>query len=593
MFIQHAPEAYFFIMFQVDTRPWWLLDHPECPNSFTHLSQIAGYRKWREDTARYVHDFMTYCESKYGNKIVGYILKGGTTTEWFSTQDHGETHPLKEEAFRTYMGNTNIRIPNQEERDRTSDGAFRDPVKDATAIAYWKFHHELIADTVSYFSSHIQKVIEHKKLLGIYFGYLLELTDHRLLHEGHLAYESLFDSPDIDIFASPSSYWFRQVDGTSAMMTMVDSLDLRNKLHFLEFDHITHLAPQYVEGKPIPGFESKYSDEQQTINVMRRDFAMMLTKRTGIWWFDMFEGWFYSEGMMREIHNMIEIANTSTRSGSKSVAEIVVIADPISMYYVGADSRLNNDLLSAQRDGLGRMGAPFDLISLNDIDHPNMDHERYKLYIFLNTFLMPMEKRQFIEHQLKTQGKTFLWIYASGFVTELGLSEEGISATTGIQVQRNKQEESLIDVVFQGDSVIVAEMISYGFSRKMAPNFQIIDKDAEICGYYHNSGYAALGKKKVGESMSIYSGAGNLPGNILREIAKEAGVHIYYDGDAPIFVNDTYIGINAFSPVRFTLHLTRDTEVVEVFSKTQYSSTDMTLDLELLDGGMKLFQLKR
>ena len=51
MFLEHAPEGYFAPMFQIDTRPWYLAQHPEAPNSFTHLSQIAGDAGFRKAAA--------------------------------------------------------------------------------------------------------------------------------------------------------------------------------------------------------------------------------------------------------------------------------------------------------------------------------------------------------------------------------------------------------------------------------------------------------------------------------------------------------------------------------------------------------------
>ena len=48
MFIQNAPDAYFAPMLQLDTRNWYLKEHPEVPNSFTNLSQIACDEAWKK-----------------------------------------------------------------------------------------------------------------------------------------------------------------------------------------------------------------------------------------------------------------------------------------------------------------------------------------------------------------------------------------------------------------------------------------------------------------------------------------------------------------------------------------------------------------
>ena len=95
MFLENAPEGYFAPMIQLDTRPWYLQQHPEVPNSFTHLSQIACDDGWKQGAAAYLKATIRHCEEKYGDRIYGYFLLCGTTTEWFSEWDHEASHPIK------------------------------------------------------------------------------------------------------------------------------------------------------------------------------------------------------------------------------------------------------------------------------------------------------------------------------------------------------------------------------------------------------------------------------------------------------------------------------------------------------------------
>ena len=68
-----------------------------------------------EFSEAYIRAFIQYAESKYGDKIIGYWLLGGNTTEWFSRLDNEESHPVKLDAFRKYMGDEKIEIPSEEE----------------------------------------------------------------------------------------------------------------------------------------------------------------------------------------------------------------------------------------------------------------------------------------------------------------------------------------------------------------------------------------------------------------------------------------------------------------------------------------------
>jgi hypothetical protein len=60
LFIKNAPEAYFALMVQVDTRPWYLEENLGCPNSFFCLSQVAGNEKWRSEPYKLFHHLLAF-----------------------------------------------------------------------------------------------------------------------------------------------------------------------------------------------------------------------------------------------------------------------------------------------------------------------------------------------------------------------------------------------------------------------------------------------------------------------------------------------------------------------------------------------------
>ncbi len=583
LFIKNAPDAYFALMFQVDTRAWYLEKNEGCPDSFRCLSQVAGNKKWRESASRYLKAIIRHVEEKYGEKFYGYFILGGKTTEWFSAYDYAEGHPYKEEVYKKYKNDLSATIPCKELREKYSAGSFYDPIKDKEAIDYWRFHHELIADTILYFAKEAQTILNHKKLLGVYFGYLFELDGERLWNDAHLAYEKVFLSDDIDMISSPSSYGHRKHSDTSAFMVTYDTLALHNKLYYLEFDHITHLAPQYIDGIPIPGFDSQFANEQETIDVMRRDFMLCAAKGAALWWFDMFEGWFYSDNMMNEVKRMIEISKELANIPDKSVSEIAVFAEGESLLYTNKNADINTDFLGLQREGLARMGAPYDLYSIADIE--NIVHDDYKLYIFINAFKMSEKTRNIIEKKIKTQNKTILWIYAPDYIHEDGVSEKNISEMTGINICLSKQNETTIDVDFK-DSGLISD--SYGFSTEQKTMF-CVDDDVEVWGRYKNSHEIALARKKLENYNSVYSGAGNLPGSVLKEIARLSGVHIYGTGNDAVFVSERLIGIYPEKDGEFELVLKDAVNLKEMFSQEQVVMSGKVLKIKARKGEAKLY----
>jgi hypothetical protein len=300
LFLKNAPDAYFNMMLQLDTRPWWLAEHPECSDSYWNLVEVAGYAPWRQDAAAYLKAIVEHVESKYGERFFAYSLCCGTSTEWYTnSQSNSEEagiryHPLKECAYREYTGDGGATLPSMKTLEHTSDGLFRHPIVDEAALRYWRFHNNLIADTILYFAEAFQQVNHHRKLLGVFYGYLIALQGTRLLREGHMGYEKVFRSKDIDMIFAPASYGgARAFTGASGFLNTIDSLGLHDKLYFHECDHRTSVAPRVVEGASVVRWGD--DDLDQSIMILRREFAMAMAKSVGLWWFDMFEGWFYSD----------------------------------------------------------------------------------------------------------------------------------------------------------------------------------------------------------------------------------------------------------------------------------------------------------
>lgn len=561
LFRENAPDCYFALMIQLDTREWWLKSHENFPNSFTHFSQMASNTEWREAAADYLQADITHVEEKYGEIMYGYFLLCGTTTEWFSECDFEAPHPFKEEYYKNYTGNPKAVIPGQEELVLPVSVAFNDS---ENVKLYRRAHAEQTADTILYFADKAQQILKHKKLLGLYFGYLFELSDERLWNTGHLAYEKIFFSDDIDMISSPSSYDYRGLDSTSAFMLTYKTLDIHNKLYYLEFDHITHLAPASIEGFLIPGGDSKCKNQTETLNLMQRDFMLCAANGAALWWFDMFEGWFYSDEMMENIRDMIAVSKRLAGYKQESVAEIAVIASGEALYGVSKNSRLNNKLLGSQRNGLARMGAPYDIYSAGDM--AQIDVEKYKLFIFLDAFETDKMQDMVIEN-IKKAGKSLLWMYAPKY---LNGGMNAMRALTGMNIEKLEQQVEMVNCK--------AEILA-------KPNFFVDDADVVSLAEYDN-GKSAIAYKRVNDGVSVYSGVGNLSGDVLRKIADLAGVHIYSE-NAPIYVNSCMTGVYALNDT--VLNMKEDGIYEDVFTGRRYETKDKKLFVSVEKRASKLF----
>ena len=540
MFLENAPEGYFAPMFQIDTRPWYLEEDPERPNSFRKLSQIAGEPRFLRDTADYLRAAVSYCEEKYGDRIWGYFMLGGTTTEFLSDFDYEESHPYKEAAYRRYTGDPYVAIPGKELLEKEG-GAFLG--KDEEEVArYRRFHARLISDLILSSAKAVQSVIRHEKLLGLYFGYLFELGSPRLHNAGHLDYERVFASPDIDMISSPSSYEYRGLRDPSAFMVPEKTLESRNKLYFLEFDHRTHTTPKvinepvYAEGGnqiysalDFPGSDKACLDETESVNLLYRDFVFCEANGAALWWFDMLDGWFRSEGMMKAITRMMEIDRELQDHERESAAEIAVIAEGRSMYRVRKRSPIASECLSDARRMLAECGAPYDLWSVSDL--PGLDPDRYRVYIFLNPYDMSSETKEWIARLRKGAGKTVLWLYAPDYATDGAYSAGRISETTGIHVAEKKEDPG--PLVWDGEETYSA----------VSPHFVIEDPGAGVTARFRD-GSAAVAWKDTGGIRSVYAALYKLPSDLVRSVLERNGVFLYSrDPMVYTYANQSFLGV--------------------------------------------------
>ena len=588
MFLENAPEGYFAPMFQIDTRPWYLKEDKNRPNSFTNLSQIAGDPRFIRDTAEYLKAVVAHCEEKYGDRIWGYFMLGGTTTEWFSDFDYEAPHPLKEAAYRRYLGDETASLPSQEALSRAG-GAFLEKDEEEIA-AFRRFHAHLISDLILSCASAVQSVIDHKKLLGLYFGYLFELGSPRLHNAGSLDYERVFDSPDIDMISSPSSYGYRRLRDPSAFMLPQESLDIRSKLYFLEFDHRTHTTPKVIH-EPVysesgnqlydvlnfPGSDSACKNELESINLLYRDFVFCEANGAALWWFDMLDGWFRSEGMMASIRRMIEIDKALMNADRRSVARVAVIAEGESMYRVRKSSPIASGCLSDFRRMMAESGAPYDLYSVSDLTNPVM--EKYSFYIFLNQYELTDANRARIESLCRQPGKTALWLYAPDYAAN-GENDAGrISAVTGIAVRETDRDPGKL--VWDG---------APSFSAP-APHFVIEDDTAKVIARFED-GSAAVAEKDLNGCRSIYAALYRLPSALLMQLLAESGIFLYSRNPLVYtYANSAFIGAYNAADEDAILSVPEDGEYFDHIGETIYTAENGILRLPMRD--LRAFMLMK
>lgn len=573
-FAEHAPDAKLIFNFQLDTRSWWKESHPEEADSYRCLSQVAACEDWRRGAAAYLKAMIAHIEEKFPDKVVAYVLLGGYTTEWFSQEDHMASHPTKLRAYRRYLHDENAVIPGQDRLMQPKEKLFLDPAGDRDVIRYVRFHNGLIADTVLYFCRAAQEVLKHEKLLGVFFGYLLELYGARLWDAGHLETDRVYDSPDIDLIATPSSYQFRRPSDAGAYMIMAQTIPLRNKLYFASFDHRTYRYRDMEEGHKISSPGGVLENIRQVTDVMRREMMQRWMNSAGHWWFGMFATWLHDDDMMAEVKHLAGISADMLLKPVRSVSEIAVFYSCEAMYYVNKECDVNTYSLLNARDGLARIGAPVDHLSIRDMR--NVDLGQYKLCIFPNAYRLRDDERELIRSRLMTGGHTLLWMTAPDYISDDGADLSRTEDLIGMKLETLENDETSYEY---GGSV------NGCYAHALRPTFAVADEDAETMGRYTVSGKTALAFRRMDGYNSVFSGLGDLSAVTLRAIAERAGVHLYAEAGVPVYVNSLITGVYCHEPRVLTLDMREAGDYRDVLSGRTWHAPDGRLQVSTADSG--------
>lgn len=569
LFEANAPEGYLSIMIQLDTREWWLKKRKGYPYSFTHLAQMEADPLWRGLASEYMNAVISHVEEKYGDRVFGYFLLCGTTTEWFSRESYEEPSPLSEKKYAEWKGSASARVPDKELRDADPSVIFLPENQYSDVIEYRRFESWQRSDTVAFFCAKAQEILCHRKLLGLYYGYIHDLVD--IWECGNLDYERIFLSSDVDMISSPMSYDYRAQDSASQYMLTAKTLDLHDKLYFLEHDQTTCITPDIIEGARFV-HPHKAKTVIEDVNILRQDFMLAFANGIAMWWFDMFGGWWYHPVFMREIKNFIFITERMSAVEYKSLAEIAVITEPESLYYFNKTSRINVPLLCEQRLELAYAGAPYDSYSFCDAHL--IDVDRYKLFIFLCSARQNEKLSEFVG-KLKKCGKTLLFSYVCNAVGKT-VDAAKMSEMLEFKTENNVCAESTM--IFEGKELSAS---------REAECFDIADGTVPLA-YYKKSGRCAAGYVRKGY-ITGFSGIPTVKAEILREFMKLSGVHAYtFDDNTVVYVNSAGYGIYHRTGKDAVIRVKRDGEFTDVFENRQYVSENGILKVPAGGGKAKL-----
>ncbi|MBC8230393.1 beta-galactosidase [bacterium] len=585
--------------------------------------------------------FKEWLRDKYGTEdALRKAWKGVSPSPVLSLQGRGDDGenvtfdtacvPSKDEQLATdWFQFRDVRFAHQRLRPMVSKGT--------KVVDFFACLNETAASSAPVLCRTAKEACNGEQIVGVFYGYLATMSwnvglfdpkgfaNHELSayqRSGHLALSKVLKSPDIDFIASPYDYLFRNIGGVGDFMSATESITQSGKLYWFEDDTRTHTVPGSNYGEAFSLDES--------ISILRRNFGHMLTEDAALWWMEQGMGersWFGSPEIQAELGRLVHIwEKTLSLERKTPTAEIAVIFDEKGPMYESLSNTLSWPLIYKQRVyGLSRMGAPYRFHLLNDLVEGKMPD--YKLYIFLNCFYLNAAERKALDKKVKRDGNVALWLFGAGIGNERGLSLENMAELTGFQFASLDSIWELTCSIRNYQHPITQGLRSdtvFGTDLRIGPIITVSDPEATILGLLifnqgrNEPGFAvkdfgksarllrpdedgtrndiALEDSKssvlgVGDWSSVYSTAPNLPADLLRNIARYAGCHIYNEANDVIYASRYFICLHSAQGGSRTINLPKRTNVWDVFVEKQIASSVASFQADIPPGSTVLYYL--
>ncbi len=239
-----------------------------------------------------------------------------------------------------------------------------------------------------------------------------------------------------------------------------------------------------------------------------------------------------------------------------------------------------------------RSGADCDLYLLDDIFNPKL--KAPQVLCFADALELTAEQAEKIRAAHGNSGRVLLWLWAPG----IGVAEE-IGKVAGFILKRAPEADGK-PVMALSDS---SQALLKGVHNLLLPNWQpygmgpvwrVDDPDAQVLGTYAGTDIPAAAVKRYPSHTEIFIGqAGNLSPELARNIAMEAGAHIWTDSNDPAAQAGNLVFVSAASSGEKTLTLKSGMRVRSVPSGQKYQLRDNKLICNLEYGELLVVEVDR
>ncbi|MCX7017491.1 MAG: beta-galactosidase [bacterium] len=647
------PDALLLPRIYIDAPDWWRDNNPDEMQVLDHGGKIyrepyntavtppkrtypsLASAKYREAMAGALKKTIRHMlDASYGGHIMGFEIAGLATEEWYhwsvNQEQLADYSPHIKAAFREWLRRkyatdealrkawnsttatlATAEIPAKIERFGNRKATFRDPAREMNVIDYYVFYNDIVAGTIDFFAGAAKETTGRNKVIGAFYDYLFEF--HGNTEFGHYPQAGLLDSRNIDFICAPPSYNQRQLgSGAECYRRPFLSGTLHGKLWFHDNDLSSFLFPKVM---------AKHHAKPAEIENMMKVLAVTTTAQESIWLFERSAGFVMCEGIYEsyfDLHggyfddprllNSLAVNSAAlTRSPEydrSTIAEILVVADGVSCSYnsfqaeLAGEAHANriNEALADHQIGFIKCGAPYDSVLLADLKLVNPD--QYKVVVFLNTFNMDDAARTLVNGRLKGNNRVLVWCYAPGLFNGYKESQSMMMELTGIHTVGPRRDGYVCPktVLTQAGRDFVESQgqkppaAAFGLEGKICDLVKVEDPMTMTLGVLAETSAPVMAMRKFNGWTSVYSMTQIMPPEVVRAIAKSAGVHLFNDRNDTLYANKSFITINGDGPGSRTVRLPRRASVWDALRNIPLHQNVDSFEISLMHGETQVYR---
>jgi hypothetical protein len=614
-----APDALFFPRAFLTTPPWWDEKHPDerigfrghvpfipCfPNEHQPLwkyetktyhgitNPSLASEAWKQDIGGLLSSFVQRCWERHPGRFFAFMMGYGTCGEWHPFGSYHNDTFGHQDFSRPMMASFRKRLTEKYQSDKELRAAWKDsavtlqtaepPTRlqtlkadvgslknpgDHVQFTDWCEHYQhVLYEAVIHFSTIVKKSAPQPVLAGVFAGYRQQLgASTYCAQQNYGSLEPLLANAAVDILSTPNAYQ----DRTKGVFSQAPVASIaRKKIFLIENDVRTDLMEDHHSGN----FQV-VKTRHDSLNEYLRDTFFSITQGTGLsWFYDFGHGWYLDsdfEGVVSKLDNQL-----SQLPPKMTQAEIAVVIDEQSSHYLEGFSGYYNLFRKCLNTELPRMGAPFDVVTVDDL----LDRPPYKLCFFRDMFYVPPARSEALRSWLLQHDVSCVWLGPAGCIAKDSVDPSNSRSLTGIDLQMVNTPLSQ-QIILSGKSALIENCATTqgteGGSDHLgvwAPTVYTQDKSVEPLGHLDSLMETGAAIKRMPARFDAWFASPQLKWDLLSRLVGLAGVTRHVSAGDVVYGSGNYVSVTSDTTgtLRFTppspRHLAKDVLTGETFER--------------------------